>query len=228
MIVTKDLRVDVLGEAIFQKVNVVIRSGERVGVMGSNERDVSLFLQVLAGEVEMDEGTVATEGERVVYMSSKMLSGNPETLDELLTTRPSCIILDALEPTPPNTSEKIQNALESFRGSVVIASNDASLMLRAKITRMLELHTSTKSLTSFTANYTDYLVEREKNEARVTEAYKKQQKEKKRLEDWLDQKRKEASIDRSPQKGSTIRTKAKYLKREILDKEIPRPSHLEE
>ena len=220
MVVTKDLRLNVLGESIFQNINLVLRPNERVGVMGSSDSNVSLFLQTLAGEIEMDEGTVATEGERVGYVSPGSI---PETLSEY-----TFIICDALESFDAEKSDILQRLLAEYRGGVLIASHDSSLMECIKITRMLELHTSTKSISSFTTTYANYLIEREKNETKMAEAYKKQQKEKKRLEDWLEQKRKEASIDRSPQKGSTIRTKAKYLKREILDKEIPRPSHLEE
>jgi ATPase subunit of ABC transporter with duplicated ATPase domains len=217
MIVTKDLQLDVQGETIFEKVNLVLRSGERVGIMGSSDQNVSLFLKVLAGEIEMDKGRVTTEGERLAYIST----------DTALNTQPTFIICDLLAQSNSDSLAEVKNLLQSFRGGLLIASHDDAIMSNVKITRMLELHTATKSISSFTAIYTDYLLEREKNETRMTEAYKKQQKEKKRLEDWLEQKRKEASIDRSPQKGSTIRTKAKYLQREILNKEIPRPSHLE-
>jgi ATPase subunit of ABC transporter with duplicated ATPase domains len=65
MIVTKDLRADVLGEPIFEKVNLVIRPGERIAVLGAKGSEVTTFLKILAGEEEMDAGTVRTDGERV-------------------------------------------------------------------------------------------------------------------------------------------------------------------
>ncbi len=227
MIVTKDLRLNERGEILFEKVNLVIRSGERVGVMGSSEYIVTTFLRILAGEDEMDAGNILAAGEQIAYLSADKFSGDAESFESLLGTRPTFIILDAQALTP-QLSKTIVKCIHAFRGGMLIASNDASVMTAAKVTRMLEVHGPTKSVLSFTTNYANYLVEREKNEARNNEAYRKQQKEKKRLEDWLEQKRKEASIDRSPQKGSTIRTKAKYLQREILSKEIPRPSGFEE
>jgi ATPase subunit of ABC transporter with duplicated ATPase domains len=227
MIVAKNLRFNELGDTLFEKVNLVIRDGERVGVMGSSAHIVTTFLQVLSGDTEMDEGTVTAAGEKVTYVSAEKFSENVESFESLLGARPTFIILDA-QVIPAEISPAIMKCVRSFCGGMLIASSDASIMSAAKITRMIEVHAPTKSVMSFTANYADYLVEREKNEARNSEAYRKQQKEKKRLEDWLEQKRKEASIDRSPQKGSTIRTKAKYLQREILNKEIPRPAQFEE
>ena len=227
MIVTKDLRLNERGEIVFEKVNLVIRTGERIGVMGSNEEIITTFLRILAGEDEMDSGNILTEGERVAYISTEKFPEDTESFEVLLGTKPTFIILDAQALTP-ELSKTIVKCIHAFRGGMLIASNDASVMTAAKVTRMLEVHAPTKSVLSFTKNYADYLVEREKNEARSNEAYRKQQKEKKRLEDWLEQKRKEAAIDRSPQKGSTIRTKAKYLQREILSKEIPKPSSFDD
>ena len=44
MIVVKDLRVDALGEPLFEKVNLVMRPGERVGVLGVREGDTGIFI----------------------------------------------------------------------------------------------------------------------------------------------------------------------------------------
>jgi ATPase subunit of ABC transporter with duplicated ATPase domains len=222
MIVTKDIRADVLGEPIFEKVNLVVQSGERIGVMRSQASTITTFLRILSGDEESDAGTVLREGERVQYVSSETMNAGKDVLAKLHHTRPTFLLLDAMGLEPGALGE-VRQFITSFRGGILLASNDASLMLAAKTTRVFELQASTKSVASFTGSYAEYLVEREKNIARVTEAYEKQQKEKRRLEDWLTQKREEAAIDRSPAKGATIRTKAKYLKREVLDKEIPKP-----
>lgn len=223
MIVTKDLRVDVLGEPLFEKVNLVIRPGERVGVLGTRETEVTAFLQALVGEIELDEGSVTSEGERMAYLSPETILGGNESLARMLHTRPTFLIVNARDISTPNDIETLKRFITGFRGGILMASEDVQLMLATNITRVLEVHPSTKSISSYTGSYTDYLVEREKNQARINDAYEKQQKEKRRIEDWLTQKRKEAANDRSPEKGATIRTKAKYLQREILDKEIPKP-----
>lgn len=223
MIVTKGLRVDALGEPLFENVNLVLRAGERVGIVGTRTSEVTTFLRVIAGEEEQDDGTVSCEGERVAYVSPETLRGGTEALARVLHARPSFLLLDAAGITLPAEIEPIKRFIATFRGGVLLASEDAGLMAAARAARILEIHAATKVVSSYTGSYADYAVEREKNLTRMNEAYEKQQKEKRRLEDWLTQKRKEAANDRSPEKGATIRTKTKYLQREILDKEIPKP-----
>ncbi|CAN5747342.1 hypothetical protein BH11PAT2_BH11PAT2_01260 [soil metagenome] len=224
MIVIKDLRVDVLGEPLFEKVNLVIRTGERVGILGTRKSDVAAFLGALMGETEVDDGTIAYEGERLAYLSADTLQQGPESVMRVLHSRPTFLIVNAADVLDSAVTATLNSLLANFRGGVLLASEDPQLMQIAKITRVLEIQVTTKLVTSFAGSYPDYLVEREKNQARFTDAYEKQQKEKKRLEEWLAQKRTEAARDkRSPQKGATIRTKAKYLQREILDKELPKP-----
>ena len=229
MIVGKDLRVNVLGEPLFEKVELVIRPNERVALVGSQEGDVSLLLRVLAGEEETDRGSVMSEGERVVYVSPEVFLGGSETLGKLHQVRPTFVLFDATEPASKGVIEDAQRFIETFRGGILIASSDDTLITSAKTTRVLEMHASTKAVTSYTGSYAEFLLEQEKSRTRVVEAYEKQQREKRRLEDWLETKREEASRDKkAPEKGAVIRAKVKYLKREILDKEIPKPSYLTE
>lgn len=228
MIVGKDLQVDALGESLFEKVSFIIRSGERIGVLGPSPSLVTTFLRMIAGEIEMDEGTLSTDGERVAYVSPEVLFGETDSLAQVHHGRPTFLLIDAGEASPSAAAvgESIR-FITGFRGGILIASSDASLMRAAKITRMFEMNASTKTVTSYTGSYDTYLVEKEKNDVRANAAYEKQQREKRRLEGWLEQKRKEASVDRSPEKGATIRAKVKYLQREILDKEIPKPTQSE-
>ncbi len=229
MIVGKDLRVNVLGEPLFERVDLVIRSNERVALVGSQEGDVSLLLRVLACEEETDRGSVASEGERVAYVSPEVFLGGSMALGKLHQARPTFVLFDATAPASKSVIEDAQRFIESFKGGILIASSDESLITSAKTTRVLEMHTSTKSVTSYTGSYAEFLTEREKNRLRTVEAYEKQQREKRRLEEWLEIKRKEASRDKkAPEKGAVIRAKVKYMQREILNKEIPRPSYLDE
>ena len=223
MIVIKDLRVDVLGEPLFEKVNLVIQPGERVGVSGTHAGDVETFLRVIADDVEMDEGSITRDGERTAYVSAQTLSGGTESLARVLHARPTFLIINAEAAVDTASVDAVIQFIREFRGGMLIASSDPQLMRAANLTRFLEIDAATKSIRSYSKNYTEYVIEREKNLERLNSAYEKQQKEKRRLEDWLTQKRKEAAGDRSPEKGATIRAKAKYLKREILDKEIPKP-----
>lgn len=227
MIVTKDLRVDVLGEPLFQNVNLVIRSGERVALLGPTASATLLLLQVLSGDEEEDEGKVLTEGERISYITTESLRTNPDSLVTLFHTRPTFLFVHTAEMSGEELAS-VSGVLRDFKGGALIASDSASLMQIGKVTRVLEIRDFTKSITSFTGTYDAYLVEREKDLARITEAYERQQREKQKLEDWLEQKREAAAKNRSPQNGNTIRTKKKFLEREILRKEIPKPPEVED
>jgi ABC-type uncharacterized transport system ATPase component len=149
MIVAKNLRFNELGDTLFEKVNLVIRDGERVGVMGSSEHIVTTFLQVMSSDTELDEGTVTAAGEKVAYVSAEKFSENTASFESLLGTRPTFIILDA-QAVAPEISPAIMKCIRGFRGGMLIASNAASIMSVAKITRMLEVHAPTKSVMSFT------------------------------------------------------------------------------
>jgi len=230
MIVAKDLRVNVLGEPLFEKINLVIRSGERVAVVGSQEGDVSVLLRALAGEDEVDRGTVTSDGERTVYVSPEILLGGKDSLGKLHRLRPTFVYFDAtVRNIPESTLKEAISFTETFRGGILISALDENLIKAAKVTRVLEIHAATKTITSYSGSYAEFLLEQEKDRLRTIEAYEKQQREKNRLESWLVQKREEASRDKkAPEKGAVIRAKVKYLKREILDKEIPKPSYLED
>lgn len=228
MIVVKDLRVNVLGESLFEKVNFVIRPLERVALVGSKEGDVATLLRVLSGEEEADRGTVATEGERIAYVSPDTYLGGAESLGRLHHARPTFIFFDATSAAADEKCiQETRRFIEAFRGGILIAATDERLIQAARTTRVLEMHI-TKEISSYSGTYANFLIEREKSLARLREAYEKQQREKQRLEEYLEQKRIEASKhNSSPEKGAIVRAKAKYLKREILDKEIPKPFGVE-
>ncbi len=225
MIVIKNLRVDVLTEPLFKEVNLVIRPGERLGLIPSSGTEADVFLQTLAGAQEEDEGTINYEGEKVAYVSSNDIKGGSESLAKVLHSRPTYLCINASESTLEAVAT-LKRFISSFRGGLLLLSNSTELMQFAKVTRILEIQPSTKLLTTFTGKYEDYLIEREKVQARIREAYEKQQREKARLEGWLDKKREEVS-GRPSEHGAVIRAKAKYLQKEILDKEIPKPIDIE-
>jgi ATPase subunit of ABC transporter with duplicated ATPase domains len=222
MIVVKNLRVDVLTEPLFTEVSLVIRQGERLGLIPAKGTEVEVFLQTLAGVAEEDEGTITYEAERVVYVSPSDVVGGSEALAKVLHTRPTFLCINA-STTTPETVATLKRFISSFRGGMILATDSAELLSLSKVTRILEIQPSTKLLTTFTGKYEDYLIEREKVQARIAEAYEKQQREKARLEGWLDKKREEVS-GRPSEHGAVIRAKARYLKKEILDKEIPNPT----
>jgi ATPase subunit of ABC transporter with duplicated ATPase domains len=223
MIVIKNLSVKELGEPLFEKVNLVIRPNERIAVVGSTAEIVDTFLRVLAGEIEMDEGSIKVVGGTLLYLSPETL--NAEGYSEIFHKRPTFLLINTSSQTlRADATETLLRLIQNFRGGILISDQDEALARATKTTKVLEINSSTKTVTAYTGTYDSYILDKEKRDIQIREAYEKQQREKRRLETWLEQKRKEAAISRSPEKGATIRTKAKYLQREILDKEIPNPN----
>jgi ATPase subunit of ABC transporter with duplicated ATPase domains len=225
MIVIKNLGVNQRGEPLFEKVDLVIRSGERIAMVGSTAEAVTTFFQVLAYEVEMDEGTVRIEGERMLYLSAKSFEGDASALAQVFHSRPTFLLIDTGSATVSlDMLKNLTQIIHGFRGGILMATTHTELIQAAKTTKVFELNVPMKTVTSYTGTYDAYRLEKEKRDAHLNEAYEKQQREKRRLEEWLVQKRNDAAKNSSPEKGATIRTKAKYLQREILDKEIPNPN----
>lgn len=226
MIVVKNLRVDVLTETLFQHVHTVIRPGERIGMVPGTGNTMAVFLQTIAGITEEDEGSITHEGERVSYVSPETIRGGMDSLARVLHNRPTFLCVNASGVADALDIASLSRFIAGYRGGMLLLTDQPELMKLAKITRFFYIQPTTKELMSYTGVFEDYLIEHGKVEARATEAYEKQQREKARLEGWLDKKREEVS-GRPSEHGAVIRAKAKYLQKEILDKEIPKPPEVE-
>jgi ATP-binding cassette subfamily F protein 3 len=155
------------------------------------------------------------------------LSGGQKTrlaLAKLLADKPTFLLLD--EPTnhlDMKGVEWLEKFLAGFTGGVIIVSHDRRL-LDNTITKLFELDPSTHAVHEYDGNYTNYLAEREKRIERQEDAYQRQEKEKRRLEEWIANKKQEAAVYDDPSKGKMIRAKERYLQREVYDKAVQRPS----
>jgi ATP-binding cassette subfamily F protein 3 len=235
MIIIKNLTINIAGENLFEDVSFTLHKGDRVGLVGPNGSGKSTLLKAILGEVEPDSGTIKVEHEQIGYLPQevlfpdKNLSGGQKTrlaLSEILARKPSVLLLD--EPTnhlDVEAVEWLEEIIRDFRGAVLIISHDRKL-LDNTVNKILEIDPVNQSFNEYVGNYTDYVAEREKRMENQEVAYRLQQKEKKRLENWLALKRQEASIYSDPAKGKMIRAKEKQLQREIYDKEIVRPNAL--
>jgi ATP-binding cassette subfamily F protein 3 len=156
----------------------------------------------------------------------RQLSGGQKTrlaLAKLLADKPTFLLLD--EPTNHldiEAVEWLETFIKNFSGGILIVSHDRRL-LDNTVSKIFELDASTHSLNEYEGGYTDYLAGREKRIERQNDDFKRQQREKKRLEEWIALKKQEAAIYDSPSKGKMIRAKERYLEREILEKPVLRP-----
>jgi ATP-binding cassette subfamily F protein 3 len=216
-------------------VSFVLHKGDRIGLVGPNGSGKSSLFKAIMGQVELENGTIKVESEQIGYLPQEIefkdekLSGGQKTrlaLEKILLKKPSVLLLD--EPTNHLDLEatiQLEKFIRDFKGVVFIISHDRQL-LDNTVNKILEIDPVNSSFNEYTGNYSQYLIEREKRISLQESAYKSQQQEKKRLENWLTLKRQEASIYSSSQKGKMIRSKEKYLEREIYNKEILRPDGL--
>lgn len=69
-------------------------------------------------------------------------------------------------------------------------------------------------------NYEIYKEEKEKRKMRQQEEYTRYQKEKTKREDWMLEMRQRASVYVNPALGRLIKSKEKYIEREVYSKEV--------
>ncbi|MBP9711551.1 MAG: ABC-F family ATP-binding cassette domain-containing protein [Candidatus Pacebacteria bacterium] len=232
MIIIKNVSVSIAGENLFEKVSFVLHRGDRIGLVGPNGAGKSTLLKAIVGEVEIDNGLIKIENERIGYLPQQIvfndskLSGGQKTrlaLETILKEKPTVLLLD--EPTNHLDLDAIlwlEDVIKNFRGCVLVISHDRRL-LDNTVNKILEIDPVNNSFNEYLGGYTNYITEKKRSTERQENSYRLQQREKKRLENWLVLKKQEASIYSSASKGKMIRAKEKYLEREIHNKEIKKP-----
>ncbi len=166
-------------------------------------------------------------GDMDVNQTIGSLSGGQKTrlaLIKTLSAQPTLLLMD--EPTNNLDSEGIdwlESFVRKFSGSALIVSHDRSF-LNATVSRIIEFDPANHTIEQYVGNYDAYLEERGARRAQWEKDYELQQREKRRLEQWLALKRQEASIFVDPAKGRQVRQMEKRIQREIYDKAIVKPS----
>lgn len=180
-------------------------SQDRIGLVGLNGTGKSTFLKLLTKTEEADAGLVHhygtfgvvsqfEEGEKdltsrsegiwnVSGKSYETMSGGEKTRTQIaaaLERNPDLLILD--EPTSHLDVEgmdQLAKTLKHHKGAVLLVSHDR-VFLDMVCTKIIELNHQT--FTSYTGNYSEYLVQKAHNEARQQSEYEQYVKEKARLE----------------------------------------------
>ena len=220
----------ILGEVETDKGSVKI-DNEKLGYLSQelpfNEGEtVESFLS--ASKLKRAQTALAKVGLDKINpeLSVESLSGGQKTrlsLAKIILDRPSALLLD--EPTNHldlEGLEWLEDFINNFKGIVLVVSHDRRL-LDNTVEKILEIDPINKTFKEYAGDYTNYAIERERNLMKWEDEYKRQQKEKKRLEMWLVLKREEATVNPSPAKGKQIRAMEKRIQREIYDKEIAPP-----
>ncbi len=135
---------------------------------------------------------------------------------------PSLLLLD--EPTNHLDIEAIEGLeswLASYRGIALIVSHDRKLLDNV-VDQILEIDPIDKTMRTYMGNYSEYLAERAVVMEKQQQAYEKQQKEKKKMEDWLTVRRERARVYDDRKAGQQIRAMERRMKREIEDNPVER------
>lgn len=184
-----------------------VYEGERIGIVGSNGQGKTTLLNLLAGEIQPDEGQISrfcpvsffhqldppNPGEeeqellRAFSVKDKIyqetLSGGEATrlkLASVLSQKVPMLFLD--EPTCNLDYAGItllQKRLESYGGALLLISHDRAF-LNSVCTRIVEVQNGTLSF--YEGNYEEYLLQAQMKYQRMAFEYSQYQKERLRLQ----------------------------------------------
>jgi len=228
------------GKSTLLKVIIDLEKADEGSVITKNER-----LGYLAQELEVDQKTTVSDylnldndyrGYKTllevgledldILAEVDKLSGGQKTklsLAKLLIEKPTILLMD--EPTNHLDEEGIgwlEKFVRSFSGIVVVVTHDRKFLQKA-VNRVVEIDKANRRVDEYVGNYDDYLREREIMMKNWQNSYDLQEKERKRLENWLALKRQEASVFKDPAKGRQVRQMEKRIEREIYQKRVARP-----
>lgn len=154
------------------------------------------------------------------------LSGGQKTkllLAKILLDKPSMLLLD--EPTNHMDYKGLawlEEFVREFRGGILVVSHDRRF-LDNSVNKILEIDSANHKFVEYAGGYTEYRAEKEVRQEKQEDAYERQQKLKKKTEQWLALKRQQATAHPNPAVGRMIAAREKWLRREVLDNEIARP-----
>lgn len=212
----------------------VLAKGERIGYLSQEfsekkETTISEYLNLendyrgykVLSKVGLDEIDM--------YMPVGNLSGGQKTrlvLAKVLIDQPTLLLMD--EPTnhlDESGIKWLEKFTRDFPGIVLVVTHDRQFLQEA-VNKIVEIDKANNRINEYVGNYEDYLREREIMMKNWQVSYENQEKERKRLENWLALKRQEASVFKDPAKGRQVRQMEKRIDREIYQNKIAKPLDL--
>lgn len=151
-----------------------------------------------------------------LYQTVKSLSGGEQKklqLARILLQEADLLLLD--EPTnhlDQSSLEILQKCILDHSGIVLFVSHDRHF-LNMMANKILEIDKN--DFIVYQGNYEYYKDEKERRKMRQQEEYVRYQKEKQKRESWMSEMRQRASVYISPALGRLIRSKEKYIEREV-------------
>ncbi len=147
----------------------------------------------------------------------KFLSGGQKTklgFARILMNDPTTLLLD--EPTNNldlDTLDWLENFLRNFYGNILIISHDRKFLDNV-VNRVFELDFYSHNIFEYSGGYSSYVEQKAKKIEKEIEAYKREQKKKKEMEDWIALKTQQLSFYQSPKVARQLQSYKKRYERE--------------
>ena len=147
----------------------------------------------------------------------KLLSGGQKTklgFARILMSDPTTLLLD--EPTNNldlETLDWLEKFLRNFYGNVLIISHDRKFLDNV-VNKVFELDFYTHKIIEYIGGYSDYVIQKAKKIEIEIENYKREQKKKKEMEDWIALKTQQLSFYQSPKVARQLQSYKKRFERE--------------
>lgn len=159
-----------------------------------------------------------------LYQPIESLSGGEQkkvSLIALKIQKPDILLLD--EPTnhlDHHSAQKLKQTIKDHKWISIFVSHDRHF-LNELATKILEI--DGWKMTVFHGNYETYKTEKQAMYERQFQEYMLYQKEKKKRDQWLADLRQRASVYVNPARGRLLKSKEKFVEREIVSKKVDRP-----
>lgn len=192
MIRLNQLKKEYDGRVIFDRVNLEIKDGIRLGIIGNNGTGKTTLIRLIMKEIEADSGRVdVPEYEQISYMpqvqlgeGESTLSGGERTKKEVLRTfgeHSNILILD--EPTNHLDYKGIhwlKGLIDEYYGTVILISHDRYFM-DLVCEEIFELDDCSGAL--FKGNYSDYKLQKEHLYKTQLAAYEEEERKKHQIQE---------------------------------------------
>lgn len=214
----KNLTLSIKDRLLTDIEHLEIYEHDRIGLVGKNGTGKTTLLNILAGKLQPDGGTVTTYGRVELLPQIKNMTGTKsggeitkEYINAAIANNPSILLAD--EPTTNLDTDHIvwvEKKLLQWQGAFIVVSHDRQL-LNKLCTTIWELNDG--KLTIYPGNYTDYANQKKLQLRQQQEAYEKYEKKKRQLKEALELKeRKAARATKKPKHVSNSEARIKGVK----------------